>query len=179
MFTTLDNVKQFLNQTSSTDDKLLTRLITQAGELINTYLSRNILSQTYTDKFDGLGGDLLAFNENFPVTAIATLTINDQPIPAATSALGNGYTFDENSVSLVGYTFTRGRKNVVITYTAGLASIPSELEQVCIDLVANVYKERDRIGLDSKALAGETTVYATRDIPNRAKTVLKQYRRVA
>lgn len=177
MFTTLANLKVFLNLTTAADDDLLIRLVADATSLIKTWLSRDVLTATYTQRIDGKGNSEVVL-ANFPVTAVSVVKVNDMAISPSTGSTDAGYQFDDNSVSLRAYIFTRGKRNVIVTYTAGYATVPADLEQVCIDLCATKYRERDRIGLDSKSLAGETTQFATRDIPNRAKTVLNKYVKV-
>ena len=63
-------------------------------------------------------------------------------------------------------------------YVAGYATIPYDIRQACVELVSIRYKEKDRVGLTSKALAGETTSYNVKDMPDHVKTILKQYRNV-
>lgn len=170
MFTTLATVKEFVGITSVNDDALLTRLINDASTLMQSWLSRDITSATYTQKLDGKGIDEITLT-NYPITAVSALTI-DGITPTA-------YGFDDNNIYLTdGSVFTKGKRNITVTYTAGFTTVPTDLEQVCVDLVATKYRERDRIGLDSKALAGETTAFSTRDFPNRAKAILTQYRKV-
>ena len=68
-------------------------------------------------------------------------------------------------------------QNVAVTYTAGFAATPPEIEQACIELVALRYKERDRIGHVSKGIAGETVTFQQKDMPPDVQTLLDQYRR--
>jgi hypothetical protein len=74
------------------------------------------------------------------------------------------------------YTFNVAQqgKTAIITY----GHIPWEIEQATIDLVARKYRERDRVGLVSKGLAGETTAYSQSDLSADTKAMLNQYRQV-
>jgi hypothetical protein len=176
--TTLANVKAWLSPplTTTTDDALLTRLVTAASQFIQSWLNRAIASQAYTETRNGYGATRL-FLRNRPVTAIASLAVGGVAIPpCASAASGAGYLFDDSSVYLVGYAFTRGFQNVTVAYTAGYAVTPPEIEQACIELVALRYKERDRIGHVSKSLAGETVSFTQKDMPADVQTVLDQYR---
>lgn len=176
--TTLTNVKAWLNVTSTTDDALLTRLIAAGSDYIQAWLNRDITAQAYSSYRDGPGGTRMMFR-NYPVTAITMVKVDGQVIPASAPGSGNnGYVFTETSVTLIGYTFTRGASNVFFQYTAGYAVIPNEIEQACIELVSLRYKERDRIGLVSKGLAGETITYTQKDFTESIEGALRQYRRV-
>jgi uncharacterized phiE125 gp8 family phage protein len=175
--TTLANVKAWLSPplTATVDDALLARLVTAASQFIQTWLNRTILLQTYAETRNGPGSTRL-FLRNRPVTAVSALTIDGVAIPPSHPApTGAGYLFDDSSLYLVGYLFRRGVQNIQVTYTAGFAEIPPELEQACIELVALRYKERDRIGQVSKNLGGEVVSFTQKDLPPDVATLLNQY----
>lgn len=176
--TTLANVKSWFSPplTATTDDALLTRLITAASQFIQTWLGQQLAVQTYTETRDGKGGQKLALT-NIPVTALSSLTIDGLAIPPAPDALSPGYAFSPTMLYLRGYTFTPGFQNVSVTYTAGYAVTPPEIEQACIELVALRYKERDRIGHVSKGVAGETVTFTQKDMPPDVQSILNQYLR--
>lgn len=175
--TTLENVKSWLGITAVTDDAMLTRLVTALSQYIQTWLNRQIASQTYTETRDGHGGTVMVFAD-YPVTAVASVAVDGVAVPAAASATESGYRFDSTRLYLQGYAFTRGKGNVAFSYTAGYATTPPELEQACIELVALRYKERDRIGHQSKSLASETVTFMIRDFPDDVRTILNNYRKV-
>lgn len=181
--TTLATVKAWFSPplTTTTDDALLARLITAASAFLAAWLNRQILAASYTQTFNGNGKTALLLPQ-YPVTAVQSLTIDGQSIPplqVGSSTAAAGYSFDATTLYLSGTTFTPGRQNVTLTWTAGYTSVPPDIEQACIDLVALRYRERDRIGLASKGMAGETTSYSQRDLPANAATLLQVYRRVA
>jgi hypothetical protein len=68
-------------------------------------------------------------------------------------------------------------QNVSITYTAGypLASIPDDLAQAVVDMVALYMQERTRVGHESKTLAQETVQYTTKEMPDQIKQKLAPY----
>ncbi|MBV9199767.1 MAG: phage head-tail connector protein [Alphaproteobacteria bacterium] len=181
--TTLTDVKGWLQTGQAafpaSEDALLTRLITASSQYIQTWLNRQIASADYLEMRDGAGGDRLQL-ACFPVTAVLSLTIDGQVIPAATSSGMAGYSFSATQLSLSGYCFNRGAQNVVVSYTAGYSTTPPELAQACIELVALRYRERTRIGEVSRSLGGaETVTYAQKDMSDATKTLLQQYRLVA
>ena len=178
--TTLANVKAYLSPPLATtaDDALLSRLITASSQFIQTWLNRTIASTSYTDTRNGTGGTRL-FLRNRPVTAVSSVTVDGVSIQASSAVPnGSGYLFDDSSVYLIGYSFTKGAQNVVIQYTAGYAATPPEIEQACIAFVVLRYKERDRIGQVSKNLAGEVVSFQQKDMPLDVATLLDQYRNV-
>lgn len=175
--TDLATVKQWLSITSSNDDALLTRLVTGASQFIQTWLNRDLASQNYSETRDGHGGNILPFRD-YPVTAVSSLVIDGDAIPAAPNTVIRGYRFTDTRLVLQGYSFTRGAANVVINYTAGYATVPPEIAQAAIELVAYKYRERDRIGHQSKSLAGETVTFIVKDMPDGVKAVLNNYKKV-
>jgi Phage gp6-like head-tail connector protein len=182
-FTTLSDVKAWLQNGQSSfptiDDALLSRLITAASQYIQTWLNRQIPLADYVEVRDGTGGHRLQFG-CFPVVTIQSLTVDGQMIPQAASICAAGYSFSASQLSVRGYKFCRGAQNVVIAYTAGYATIPPDIAQACIDLVALRYRERTRIGEISKSLGGiETVSFSQKDLSDSIKTLLQQYRLVS
>lgn len=177
--TTLANVKAYLSPplTTTADDALLTRLVTAASQFIQTWLGRTIAETAYSETRNGVGGTRL-FLRHRPVVSVSSVTVDGVAIAPASGPGQPGYLFDDNSVYLAGYAFTRGAQNVTVAYTAGYAATPPELEQACIALVALRYKERDRIGQVSKNLAGEVVSFTQKDMPADVQTLLDQYRSV-
>lgn len=175
---TVEQVKGYLGINSVADDALLTRLVGSASGYIQAWLNRSFGVEQYTDRVNGTGGDNLQF-KNYPVTAVASVVIDGQTIPESTTPFAPGYVWDERGISLRGYAFGRGKLNVSVTYTAGFDIVPAEITQACCEMIAMRYKEKDRIGLTSKGLAGETTAYSLKDMPDSVRTILNNYKKVA
>lgn len=175
--TTLDNVKAWAGVKTSDDDALLSRLITAASAFIQTWINRSFAVAQYDEVRDGTGGQVLMF-ANYPVSAVSSVMVDGRSIPAAADVTTVGYRFTDKRLTLNGYTFSRGLGNVQISYTAGYAAVPPEIEQACIEVVSLRYKERDRIGFQSKSLAGETVTFYIKDFTDSARTVLNNYRKV-
>lgn len=175
--TTLANVKAWMGITGNQDDTLLSRLIAAASAYIETFTNRTFESKQYVEVRDGTGKQRMAFAE-YPVTAVASVVVNGNPIPAAPTMRDSGYRFDSIRLLLAGYEFSRGVGNVELIYTAGYSTTPPEIEQACIELVSLRYKERDRIGHQSKSLAGETVTFMIRDFPDSVRTILNNYKKV-
>lgn len=176
--TTLANVKQWVNVTNSTDDSLLTRLITSVSNFMQSWLNRQLTSTAYADAYDGADTDTVMI-PNYPVTAVASVVVDNIPIPASTDPTTPGWTFDQYSVRLIGgYRFSRGRSNVVINYTAGYSTMPVEIEQACIELVSLRYAERLRPGVTSRSIGGENISYSSAGISDSVSELLQQYKKV-
>ncbi|HVI52917.1 MAG TPA: head-tail connector protein [Candidatus Sulfotelmatobacter sp.] len=178
--TSLDRAKAWLGLTDpdqTEDDLLLSWLITAASAFIASWCGRDFASQGYIETRDGTGNVRMPF-ANSPVTAVASLLIDNRPIPPGDPVSAPGYYFTPSMLMLNGFSFSRGLGNVVITYTAGLPGIPPDLEQACIELVGLRFREKDRIGLTSKGLAGESTGFQQADMPASVQTVLQFHKRI-
>lgn len=175
--TTLANLKAWLNLASTADDDLLGRLITATSVLIETWLDRPIAEASYTETRDGSGSRVMSLAVT-PVASVQSLMINGNRVLPAPDVTRPGYLFSATRLALLGYRFAKGLGNVVVSYTAGYAETPPDVEQACISLAAARYRERDRIGLSAKGLAGETTQFSVRDMPPDAAMLLQQYRKV-
>jgi hypothetical protein len=180
--TTLGDVKAWLQTGQdafpNTDDVLLTRLITAASQFIQSWLNRQIAVGDWLETRDGTGGQRLAF-ANIPVAAVLSLSIDGLTIPPAPmdGSVAAGYVFSPTELALRGYVFTRRAQNVFVTYTAGYPVTPPDIAQACIELVAQRYSERTRIGEVSRAISGSETVsYSQQDMSDDVKLLLAQYR---
>jgi hypothetical protein len=174
--TTLAKVKEWLGEATAANDSVLTRLIAAASDYIQAWLSRDIMQAAYVSARDGTGGNRLMFR-NYPVTAVTQVKIDGIVIPASVNG-SNGYVFNETALSLIGYRFTKGFSNVNLSYTAGFAVVPNEIEQACIEMVSLRFKEKARIGVVSKSMSGETITFSQKDMSDTMESTLMQYRRV-
>lgn len=177
--TTLANVKAWMGlpADNTDDDVLLNRLISSASAFIQTWLNRSFASQAYNEARDGTGGARMMFAD-YPVTAVSSVVVDGLSIPASPDVMSPGYRFDDKTIMLNGFIFGRGMNNVQLSYTAGYAATPLEIEQACIEMISLRYKERDRIGHQSKSLAGETVTFFIKDMPDSVRTILNNYRKV-
>jgi hypothetical protein len=188
----------------SLDDALLARLITAESQAIANWLGRPILSADWIEVKDGLSGPFGPSTGSgresrfqfgmIPVTAVALVVVAGVTIPpistppAASAGQASvsfypseaGYVFSPTQLVIRGYDVPRRAQCVTLQYTAGYASVPPDVAQACIELVALRYRERGRIGEVSKHLGdGATVAYDRSDIPAKIRTILQPYRLVA
>lgn len=175
--TTVANVKSWIGLAAGTDDILLARLVSGVSTWVQEWIGRTIATGSYTERLNGNGKNVLFFL-NYPVTAITSVTIDGVLIPARTVIGGAGYSFDADCLYLDGYSFSVGRQNVVIVYTAGFAATPADLEQAAIQLIALRYRDKDRIGVTSRSIGPEHTTFFQKDFPEDVQSVLWSYKRV-
>jgi len=170
-FTTTAAVKAYLGLSVTTDDALIGSLVTAVSAWMVSYMSRNISAATYVETKDGSGGKNMTFGA-YPITALGSMTVDGVVVNS------QYLRFKQAMITRTdGYVFPIGSE-VEVTFTAGYATIPADIAQACVEIVAWRYKERERIGQSSKSAGGaETVSYQTKDVPASAKTVLDQYKR--
>lgn len=179
--TTLAAVEAWLGLApGNADEALLASLITAASGFVQTWCDRQFASQSYTESWDGKGARRMPFPHS-PVSAVASVTIDGQAIPASTDngVASPGFFFAPKMLMLSGYRFTQGFGNVQVAYTAGFATIPADVAQAAIDLIALRYREKDRVGKSSESVGGQqTNAFTIRDMPPQVATILAKYQRV-
>ncbi len=172
--TTLDATRAFVGVKSTDDNALLASLITAASAWIAGFCSRTFQQNTYNEVRDGHGGNRLPLRES-PVVSVTSLAIDEQPILARASVTGSGFVIEPpNLLVLSGYLFTRGVQNVEITYSAGYATTPPEVELFAKMIVAEVYRYKDRTGQKAIVLQGQNIIFKEEDVPAFVRTGLVQ-----
>lgn len=174
--TTLEAVKETGAVRTDAHDPFLARLIASASEFVVQYANREILQATHTEDLDGPGGKILVLR-HFPITAVSALSVDGTPYSAYSSS-GIGYKFDRHALYLFGGIFTRGRQNVAVTYTAGYATVPPDVEQAVIEAVVMRFKEATKIGEGAQSLAGANVSFKFTDLTDFGKVTMNAYRRV-
>jgi hypothetical protein len=163
----------------TTPDAELQRMLDMASKVVEQYVDRSLVSAARIERRNGYDTDVLMLRDT-PITAVASLMIDTLPVTASDGTTP-GYIFQDNSIFLIGgQVFTRGRKNIYVSYTGGYASnaIPADIVHSTIEIAAQAYREKEWIGFQSKTLAGETVAFTRGFLPDSAKIVLDLYRRM-
>ncbi|MGB8422185.1 head-tail connector protein [Paraburkholderia sp.] len=189
--TVLANAKQWLNVSTTNDDALLTRLVSAASQFVQTYLNRTIASAAYVENRTGSGSDTLAL-ANYPCTAVSSLIIATVPVSPSPDGLQAGYVFDDRFIYLIGNAYAASAfpgtapnrfpkwppQGVQISYTAGFATTPLDIEQAVLELIALKYSDRQHMGQVSKSIQGEVVSFFMGDMPKGVQTILNNYKKV-
>ncbi|WP_316227833.1 hypothetical protein [Bradyrhizobium sp. SZCCHNR3015] len=140
------------------DDDIIARLITACSTSIQWWLGYQVLSANYNKTFNGNGSRVMLLPER-NVSAVTSLTIDDQPIPRSTSSSMPGFVFDDRTIYLRGaYVFCRGAQNVQAQYTAGFASVPGGIAQATLDWVKITYDNLDTLPGIKSLKAGDSQI---------------------
>ncbi len=170
-FNTTTKIKAWLKITSAADDAILVDLAESVDVRFFQEIGDDFIEQAYSEKYDGDGQTKLWLRHR-PITAVASLEINEVAVQAAADSISAGFLFDKDQLYIVQGTnvpagsflftdrFPRGQQNISVTYTAGrtFALTPKSLISAHRKQVAFEYKERDRIGEKSKTLGPDQNI---------------------
>jgi hypothetical protein len=183
--TTLANVKEWLPipATTTTEDDTLTRLITAtSSDFVRATKRPDLLSQSYAEVHQGDGGTrMIAFH--WPITAIASLSVAGAAVPESADKIQPGWYIDEDidpervwNVYLNNYVFSDGAP-IALNYTAGYATVPSDIEQAVIDWIVYRYKGRPTVGQTMRRVEGDSVHVQEVDAPLTTQSVIEKYTR--
>jgi hypothetical protein len=195
--TTLEAVKRYMQLGADETDvePSISALITSESKAFIALTDMPILSATYSETRNG-DGSRVFFPKNKPITSVQSVVIDRVTIPDGSAAAdGAGwYLIEQSRIELVGYFFTArvlpgcfpysqsvstGVANVTVSYTAGYASVPEDVAQAVNEMVAIKLKGRDRIGLLSQSVGGETVSYQVLSRPTSIDDTIARYKRLS
>jgi len=182
----LQDVKTYLAITSASEDDVLTALIAAASGDIGNYCNRTFEQATYTETRNGNGADRMGVRQS-PIVSVQSVSVDGLAVPAAPDAVSDGYVFSDTAIYIrnrgrhgfpsAPWCFARGVQNVALAYTAGYATIPADLNQACVELVAWKRAKRQRIDKTSETLGNQQTqAYKLDGMPPSVIAAINSYR---
>ena len=180
------NVEEFLGAAVGQDSDFIINLINRVSWFINTYTNRKLLSRSLTEYYTVQSNRKITLKE-FPVTIGESNEFHlyedaGRSFGASSEWNSGDYWVDEDSgiVWLDSSIFSTTGGNVKITYTGGYSTIPYDLEQVCIELIAKLYKDKQSGRFDIISISGpdgSVTLFEKALTPLQ-KATLKRYRKI-
>ncbi|BBE74567.1 hypothetical protein [Oharaeibacter diazotrophicus] len=142
----LDDVRDDLGISGTDADTFLTRAIARASGAVTGYLGFNPLAETVVDRFDAetgsCGGALVLLLSKIPVSAVAAV------VEGGVNLTAEDYRLDARSGSLYRLN-TSGRTSrwsvlpIVVTFTAGHATVPGDIAAAVLQMVRADYHGHD------------------------------------
>lgn len=181
--TTLNQAKTFckipLAETSL--DSMIELYINAASDYLERECDRKFKSQTFTEIRHGRKQNIVLLKD-YPCTAISSLKVDssglftspDTVIPPSDYGVGD----DGNSLVLLNRVLPNGYNNVQIVYTAGYATIPSDLEMATLWLVFwyNQVRNNQDIGRPRKS-KGDESFEISQSAPKEVLDTIARYKR--
>jgi len=178
--TSLDNLKKALQIEAGNieNDELLSSMIVRASALVEAYLQRRLLRDTYTGQRLNGSGSCYLFTPQYPIASVSEIKIYSTPIDAEQSDGDGGYFLSNADAGEIYYPggFPSGVGNVRISYVAGFSHVPEDIEQAVIEL-CTLWYEHGEPGVVSESQAGVSFQYAQDAIPEDIKAKLRPYRK--
>ncbi len=172
--TTVANVKYVLGivQTDLTKDDRIQTLVNLLSGRIEDWCGRKFTSQDYTaEKYDGDHEDTL-YLKQYPITAVAAVSIDDIAMSAAELVDPLYFqVYSEEGYLWCSRGFAARRQGVLVTYTAGYATIPTGLQMACIEWAIILFEGRMK---DAKVKQEDTKLA----MPDQVMQALQPYKRI-
>jgi uncharacterized phiE125 gp8 family phage protein len=190
----LSDVKTFLNIGGTQYDAELPNFITTASDMIESRIGAVAGSPTYDEYYDGGHGNTMQIVlRHAPIQSVLTVsesymtswvrTLNPQPLDGtSTDTSAYGYTVDlqdgliTRRAAGVACPFAAGKRNIHVVYTAGMATVPPELQTAAKILIKHLWEER-RGGAKRPGLGGndEGSLKDEGDFPARVEEILANF----
>lgn len=182
-WTSVASCKTQLGITDTSQDTFLEQLVNRSYKILEIYCGRKMKAADYTEYLDGPDDesrDTLLLDQ-FPINSVASLYDDlDRAFGSETLVAATDYVIykERGIVKLFRNesAFQKGIQNIKITYNAGYATIPGDLEDACIQMVEFMFNRARTSGFDAASLGGKSETYDKDEIPAAVKRTLRHYR---
>ena len=189
----LESIKEYLNisDTDTTNDNFLIRKINAMSTLAQQYMNRNLNVESYIENLQGNNRQYLTLR-NYPLVSVESVSFFDNILDSSQYDVDDycmergmiyketGWTANDFLIGIGGDPVP-GKKIIQVQYHAGYATIPTDIQDAVIDLVALKFKEStygdNRFGIESESVGAVKYTYSKKDlaIPASISSVLDRY----
>jgi len=136
----IDELKVFLNVSEEDDtlDEILESLYALSKKIFTQYTRVNLESDIFTDKFVGFSGTVI-YPHNTPITSVTT--INSYPTFGADAVEITEYQILNDTIYLHSSITSA---YIEVTYKAGYSTIPTEIDQVLVQIISFLWTYNDK-----------------------------------
>lgn len=158
----LNDAKAFLDYSGSDSDMEL--LINAVTEFVEGKTQIRFKSTVYTyERYDGTGNDELVLN-NFPIIIPPSVLIDKNTTGDSSedweAVDADDFWVDDKTGIITGtIPFYRGKQNYRITYTAGYATIPYDIQFLAMSLIDHFLKLKKGSGIKSESLGDHSITF--------------------
>lgn len=177
MYATLSDLKAYLAITSSTDDTLLTALLTRASAAIDAYCERWFSVREETRYYDNTNADGAILYLDTDLLTVDEIISDSVEVEAQNCLLlprnyARHYAILRKGGSAWG-------ESIEVTGTWGFsATPPADIVHACIRLAAYYYRQRDAQVFDVTAMPEQGVITVPRGIPADVRVILDRYKRL-
>ena len=142
----LSEVKEHLRVEVTDDDTLIGNLLTAAYSFVEKYCDSTILDTEKVDYLDCFQSEIIL--KNSPAQSITSIAYNDEDSAAQSQTDYYLDTREQRAVLKPEYNDSwpstdNTYGNVVITYQAGYASTPEQVNQAVLMIIGSLYEQRE------------------------------------
>lgn len=179
----LQEYKEYYNINSTTNDVRLSLLTELVGDLVESYIGRNILNDTYTNVLEeNLNG--YVYLDNFPIAYVDTLSYLSKETDAWVDMVATDYVIhaDEGILEIVNPDVlarisSKHSRAIRATYEGGYNDTPSDLKLAIFDLLTYYYKREQTPSRSFNSQSVDTSAgLKGSEMPAHIKRVLALYR---
>lgn len=144
------------------EDEILYQLIERASRMIEDYTHRIFVKQGYQETLNNINKDKIILSQ-IPVISIETILMDEDILLSYDK-------FDAESGIVYldnwwGSFYIMPVNKIIIEYTAGYEEIPGEIENACIELVKDMYANRNSsVRVDSERIGSYSVSYGSTSI---------------
>lgn len=169
-----------INGSDLTQDSLLQFYIDASSQKIETYCDRKFNSQSFTEYFHGRKQNII-MPKQFPVISVTELRVQASRDWTDVNGLisSDDYVVSDTDNTLIydGF-FPNGFSNIRLIYTAGYATIPSDLELACVWLAEWFYLHKRRQDMGRTSVSkGDENLGVLANMPPMIQEMLIDYKR--
>ena len=183
-YTTLADLKAYLDISVTTDDTLLTAIIPRAQAIIDAHTGRTFEASTTTKYFhlEDIEGQELWLG-SYDLLTVTTLTNGNGTIIDAANYRLEPRNFTPKFLikldSAYSWEFTDGDSEISVAGTWGYTTAaPSDIVQACIRLAAFIYRQKgSNSDLDRPLVTGDGVTIMPSALPQDVMKMIDHYRR--
>lgn len=179
-------------------DKFIERLINSVSGMVSKYCNRKFITDAYAEYYKGHGRQKLILNQ-YPINRITSVKVDSAALTAGTdyvtsdqTYLDQGMVFKPNGWTWYGYLTglvgepTAPVDNIEVVYSAGYTlepeasrTLPWDIENVCISMVADLYSEQQdgTVGLKQLTQGKLSYTFSEESLLQQHSTVLDAYKK--
>lgn len=155
----------------TSEDTLIESLVNAVTDQIEAYCNRKLKERVVVDEeFDGMDSDTLILPD-YPLSSVSSVKIDGVLVDAAEYKLRKGM----GAIVRLKSKWPKGVLNLQVSYTAGYANVPANLELACKHTVMFYYKTD--VANFSRTY-GEGFVLRPDALPRQTQMLLAPYRKV-
>jgi hypothetical protein len=164
----------------TSDDLAIEMFINAASERIAAWCDRVFIEAEYTELHSGRRQNFLLPNQ-YPIWSISEIRIDNSRnwSDAQTLVPSSAYSLsDYNTTIQYDGSFPTGYNNIRIIYTAGYATIPSDLKLACLWFVEWFYRHRSREDMGRTTMTKNSeSISVLAETPKMINQILLDYQR--